>query len=134
MKVSLEIDAVGDKIWEGVVDNISPSADPGIGSFMVKILVDNPSGILKPGMFVRVKIHTGSVSEYPSIPVSSIVQRENKNAVIQIVSENRITYRQIETGNEISGNVAVLSGLVQGELVVEHPDLLMEEGFHVVLE
>jgi len=57
--VEIRSDAFPDLKFEGKVNRIYPKVDPSTRSFRIEILMDNPKGILKPGMFVIARVFLG---------------------------------------------------------------------------
>lgn len=64
-----------DKPYWGEVYEINPVADRNSKKYAVKILVENPDGILKKGMFVESNIHAGKKEGF-LIPKEAIVIRD----------------------------------------------------------
>ncbi|SHE93366.1 RND family efflux transporter, MFP subunit [Desulforamulus putei DSM 12395] len=53
-QVRVKVAAISDKPFTGKISNIALAADPQTKAFPVKIQVDNPEHLLKPGMFAEV--------------------------------------------------------------------------------
>jgi HlyD family secretion protein len=52
--VPVSAEAAGSGPLQGVVDTVSPAADPRTQGYLVKIRIDNPGVALRPGMLARV--------------------------------------------------------------------------------
>lgn len=109
-----------DKSFDGVVGEISPSADPTTRTFAVKVKVKNPKFEIKPGMVAKVDIPVSSV-EGILVPVSSVLSRP-EGEVVYIYNEETGTVRKqlVETGDIMKDKIKILSGINNGDkLVVE---------------
>lgn len=103
-----------EKILEGRVDEIVPSADPLTRTFLVKVVLP-PDAELYPGMFGRLRIPLDEhrVVLVPKEAVSRIGQLE-----IVMIKEKEAWQRIfVKTGREVQGKVEILSGLRGGEIV-----------------
>jgi len=110
-----EIDAL-DKRYEGVVDEIVPSADPGSRTFLVKISLTGDSG-LYPGMFGRLLIPIGKI-EKMYIPIAAVTQVGQLDFVIVKTAQGAVR-RYVRLGPRGSDErVEVVSGLKAGEQVL----------------
>ena len=67
-RVPLSVDAAGSVQLPGVVDTISPAADPRTQGYAVKVRIDNPGDAIRPGMFARVSFPVDRQDERPRGP------------------------------------------------------------------
>jgi membrane fusion protein (multidrug efflux system) len=110
-----EIDAL-DKRYEGVVDEIVPSADPGSRTFLVKVSLIGDSG-LYPGMFGRLLIPIGKIDKM-YLPIAAVTQVGQLDFVI-VKTEQGAVRRYVRLGPRGSDErVEVVSGLKAGEQVL----------------
>lgn len=113
----ITVDAYPTQIFKGQVAIINPEAGTGSRSFKTKILVDNNSGSLKPGMFAKASLSTGDSVAELTIPQSAVAQRQGLYHVF--VVENGIAVRQpIEVGEILADSIVVNSGLTAGQQVI----------------
>ncbi|MBN2355153.1 efflux RND transporter periplasmic adaptor subunit [candidate division KSB1 bacterium] len=114
--VRLQVEVPGNKPLTGRVAEISPVADPVSRTIDVKILVDNPSYHLKPGMFVvcyfRARPRTGLLA-----PLDAIV-RSGANKYVYVLQGDRVRFTAVETGVILDRSIEVVSGLESGDRVV----------------
>jgi len=113
--VITEIDAL-DKRYDGVVDEIVPSADPGSRTFLVKVSLTGDSG-LYPGMFGRLLIPIGRI-EKTYIPMAAVTQVGQLDFVMVKTAQGAVR-RYVRLGSRGSDErVEVVSGLKAGEKVL----------------
>ena len=104
-------------LFEGIVSEISPAADPNSRTFLVKLDLPALPG-LRSGQFGRVAIPVGT-AESLFVPSSAVVQRGQLDLVF-VVQTNQAVLRIVKTGKRSNNEVEVLSGLETGEtLAVE---------------
>jgi len=113
--ITAEIDAL-DKRYDGVVDEIVPSADPGSRTFLVKVSLTGDAG-LYPGMFGRLLIPIGQIEKL-YIPIAAVTQVGQLDFVI-VKTEQGAVRRYVRLGQRGSDErIAVVSGLKAGEKVL----------------
>ena len=110
-----EIDAL-DKQYDGVVDEIVPSADPGSRTFLVKVSLSGDAG-LYPGMFGRLLIPIGQIEKI-FIPLAAVTHVGQLDFVI-VKTEQGAVRRYVRLGqNGPRDRIEVVSGLKAGEEVL----------------
>jgi RND family efflux transporter MFP subunit len=99
---------------------VFPFADMGSNTFKVRVGLPERSDGLFPGMFVKTGIVTGEKQELV-VPASAVVYRSEVTGVYVIGDGGHISLRQIRVGRSLGEDVAVLSGLTEGEHVALDP-------------
>jgi len=120
METHFSVSALGDKAFGGEISNISPVADMISRTYEAKIKVGNPGAELKPGMVCDVTIDQATVKEMVLIPGKSVSVDHENNRYVYLVdpAQNRVKKQKIQTGEYQGELVEVLSGLTQGQLIV----------------
>jgi len=103
------------KPMEAVVSEISPVADPASRTFMVKLDLTKTEG-LRSGQFGRVSVPMAE-TKLLLVPASAVIKRGQMELVF-VVKDAHAALRLVKTGKVLDDNVAVLSGLEEGEQVV----------------
>jgi membrane fusion protein, heavy metal efflux system len=80
--------------------------------------VENESGLLRPGLFVRVSIPIGNPRDVLSIPISAVLQHEGTKFVFVQIGLRTFRRADVTTGLETDKSVEIVSGLRGGEPVV----------------
>lgn len=107
--------------FNGVVERINPAATNGSRSYVAYIRIDNPTGLLKAGMFAQGKIVISERDNIISVPLPAVHEREQQKFVYAI--KNNQLVEQIITTGELSSDaidapIEVTSGLTIGDVVV----------------
>jgi membrane fusion protein (multidrug efflux system) len=105
--------------------------DPATRSVTVRALLPNPEGLLKPGMFLTVRLSRG-VADALLVPEHALVP-EQGDVFVFVVKDGTAEKRRIRTGQRRVGDVQVLEGLVAGELVVTEGTQKLRDGAAVRL-
>lgn len=122
--VELSIQALdGEKIRAGK-HFLSPSPDTVARLYQLELTIDNSSGRILPGMFVRADVVKKTVAQAIVIPFYSVISRNNEQYVF--VEHNGVVQkRKVQLGIMEQWMVEITSGLAAGEkLVIEgHRDV-----------
>jgi RND family efflux transporter MFP subunit len=119
MKISITVDSLNRKRFDGSVAEIVPAADPASHSFLVKIAVPG-SAELRAGMFANAEIPTG-VKQAVLVPRSAVVMRGSLASAYALDANGLAQLRYLTLGSSSGANVEVLSGLSGGEKLVDNP-------------
>jgi multidrug efflux pump subunit AcrA (membrane-fusion protein) len=112
-RVNVQIDAVSQGEFFGIVSEITPAADAASRSSIVKIdLPANP--LLKSGLYGLARFPV-SQKEVISVPQTAIVQRGQLTGVYVVLDNGTAQFRIVTTGKSADGNVEILSGLSEGD-------------------
>ncbi|MHC5109502.1 MAG: efflux RND transporter periplasmic adaptor subunit [Planctomycetota bacterium] len=112
---SVHVDAVG-AIFPGSVKHIIRLADATARTFPVDIEVNNASGKLAAGMFVRATVPAGETREVIAVPKDAVVQRSgNSHVAITMPGERGMTgmLMPVSTGIDVDDWVTITSNNVR---------------------
>jgi membrane fusion protein (multidrug efflux system) len=96
---------------------VNRQIEPSTGTLQVQALFPNPQGLLRPGLFGKVR-YRGSSQERPVVPERAVSQLQGQYQVTIIDSEQRAQVRQIVVGALYDHTYPVERGLREGEQVV----------------
>jgi HlyD family secretion protein len=99
---------------------VSPTADPATRSFPIELLVDTPDSRMADGMTVRVEFPIASREKSIKLP-SAWLSEENGQIGLFVVDDGKALFRGVTLGSYYEGNVEILSGLNDDELVITNP-------------
>lgn len=106
-----------DLVFRGEVASIDTRIDPVSRTVTVRALVPNEEGRLRPGMFLTVTVLREEVSAL-LIPEQAIVPEQSRQFVLVVGEDALVERRQVRTGRRRPGQVEVVSGLTEGEIVI----------------
>lgn len=115
----------------GKVVSVDTRIDPSSRSVVVRALLPNQDGALKPGMFLTVSMDRDQRKALV-IPEEALVPEQARQFVYVIVPGDKVTKREIRIGRRQPGEVEVVEGLVNKDRVVVEGTLKLREGASVI--
>ncbi|QDS86674.1 Toluene efflux pump periplasmic linker protein TtgD precursor [Rosistilla ulvae] len=116
---------------EGVLDYVEVKIDQQTGTSQLRGLFPNKDGLLKPGMFVRVKVPVSDPHEAILVRDTAIGTDQATNFVYVVNSENKVEHRTVTLGDRRGNQRVVLSGIKPNESVVVAGLQLIQPGMTV---
>jgi membrane fusion protein, multidrug efflux system len=132
LRISAHSVSYPDAQFEGEVSSVDTRVDPATRSVTVRALLPNPAGLLKPGMFLTVRLSRGEV-EALMVPEEALVP-EQGNLFVFVVRDGLVQKRAVRIGQRRVGDVQVLEGLADGELVVTEGTQKLRDGSAVSVQ
>jgi membrane fusion protein, multidrug efflux system len=104
----------------GRIVEIGTLAEPSTRTFDVKIELNNPDLLIRPGMTAEVSIKTGISKDYFSIPANAILHDVNNASYVFVADTFRkqAFKRNVSLGKIVGDNIEIVSGLNRDELVI----------------
>ena len=94
------------------------SVDPTSGQITLRAEVPNASGVLLPGMYVRVRIEQAETPAGIVVPQQAVTRGSTGDSVMVVGSDGKVTPRPVKVGTAQDGNWVILEGVVPGERVM----------------
>ncbi len=116
--MKIESDARPGELVDAKVSRTAHALDVRTRTMLTEIDVDNKSGALLPGVFVRVSLSLDTPASLV-VPAEAVFLREGKT-VVAVVEGGHVRFAPIEAGDDDGRVVRVLSGLKDGEQVALH--------------
>ncbi|MBI9091074.1 MAG: efflux RND transporter periplasmic adaptor subunit [Desulfobacterium sp.] len=119
-KAMVVVPSLGDRFFCGTVERIGPVAAPKTRTYRVKILLDNPGFILRPGMIANVSIETDRKMEILTIPSRAVV-RDSDNLTYVFLADkktSRAFRKRVFPGSVHRSEIRIKKGLSAGDLLV----------------
>lgn len=121
--------AYPDDRFAGTVATIDSRVDPVTRAVTVRARLPNPDGLLKPGMFMTVRV-LREASEILLVPEQALVPMQSRQ-YLYVVEDGVAGLRQVTIGRRIPGSVEVVGGLEAGEVVVIEGTQRLRDGMAV---
>mgnify|MGYP002476317144 FL=1 len=128
--VQVRVEAAGEETRQGVLSEILPAGDPRSRTFTVRVVLDNPDGALRSGMFARLIIEKGTRNAL-AVSESALVRRGPLTGIFVVDEGSRARLRWITAGEIRDGRAEVLTGLKAGERFVLSPPPGLEDGAQI---
>src|SRR5690606_40885601 len=114
--LTVRLDAMPGEEREGRVYAVSPLADAGGRSVLLRATVANPDARLRPGMFARVQLLFGT-DQVLAVPEAALAPSGQSQYVFN-VREGRAHRAEVTLGERHDGKVEILTGVAAGDQVV----------------
>ena len=125
--VTIRVDAYPDKVFNGEVAFIYPAVTPETRTAIVRIVLPNPDGVLKPDMYARVEFSSfHSKDKVLTVPDSAVLDTGTRRVVLVDLGAGRFEPRTVKLGMHADGYAEVLGGLRAGEAVVVKANFLID--------
>lgn len=116
-KVEILSEAVPEKTFRGEITRINPVVNPQTGTVKITAEVFNEERLLRPGMFVTLRIITDTHSNTVIIPKKALIY-ENENEFIFQVDDKKAKKIDIETGYENTDSIEVVNKIKNGSNII----------------
>jgi membrane fusion protein (multidrug efflux system) len=114
---SVEVASMPGANYPATIARISPTIDTRNGTFRATAEINNEAGELAPGMFGRFTIAYEQHSDALVIPTEALLDEDDESTVY-VVNNGEVVRRAVEVGVEDHGNVEILNGLSEDDIVV----------------
>ncbi|MFP3937647.1 MAG: efflux RND transporter periplasmic adaptor subunit [Phycisphaerae bacterium] len=113
--------------FTGEVVYIYPTVDRDTREVRLRLEFENPNGLLKPGMFTTVKLHSTLARERMLAPRSAVIDTGEREVALVWRGKGRFEPRDVETGIAAADDmVEIIDGLKPGEMVVTSGQFLID--------
>jgi cobalt-zinc-cadmium efflux system membrane fusion protein len=116
LPVWVKLDAASQPI-EGPLAYLSPFGAESTQTMLARVVLSNPKGELRPGLFVTAQVATGEIDAPVTVKVSALQTWKDKPVVFVDVGDG-FEAREVELGERDNDVVEVLSGLLPGDQYV----------------
>jgi membrane fusion protein (multidrug efflux system) len=113
----LRAHALGEVVFRGTVDRISPIVDPGTGTVKVTVATPRQEG-LRPGMYVDVELVTAVHDKALLVPKRALVYDNDRAFVFRLKEERRVERLAVTPLLEDADSVEPSGGLRPGDQLV----------------
>ncbi len=111
---------------ESTIDYIYPELDPVSRAMRVRVKLDNPGKLLKPGTLVDVKLFGGPQREVLSIPTEALILTGRENRVVVQRADNKFASVAVKVGMIAQGKAEITEGLKAGDKVIVSGQFLLD--------
>jgi membrane fusion protein (multidrug efflux system) len=140
--VTGRVDTFPDKTFVGKIAAINSLVDTTTRNVQVRATMENHQNLLLPGMFATMDIDTSAPQNYVTLPQTAIAYNSYGNIVYLVDDKGKdekgqpkLTARQtfVTTGATRGDQVAVLTGVKDGDVVVTAGQVKLHNGSPVII-
>jgi cobalt-zinc-cadmium efflux system membrane fusion protein len=121
-----EVQAPGGKWYRGTLDVVSGVVNEQTRTMKARVVVANPDGVLRPGMFVSVRVQLSGGGKGLSVPRKAVLVDAGRSFVFVHKEGDYWIRRPVKLGRTSGDTVEVLSGVKAGQKVVADGAFLLK--------
>lgn len=125
--VEIGFDALGDRVFRGTVERISPIASTQSGSFSVELRVANPGYLLKAGMVARLRLPGALFRDALVAPLNAVLESE-RGAHVFVLDGDVVRRRDVEIVHRLRDQAILTGSLEVGDQIVTRGNINLTEG------
>jgi RND family efflux transporter MFP subunit len=129
------LSAFPDTVLAGRVESINPVIDPRTRTARVTVMLPNPEGAVKPGMYARVRIAARLYANRTMVPRGAILERDNRTLVFVFEadrgSQGLAKWTYVTPGLENEQYVEIVPG--EGTTMLEPGTLVLTDGHYTLI-
>ena len=130
--VTLRVGTDGSKTWRGKLNYLSPSFSLTTGTMRLRAELDNPDGILKPGLYVSVTLPYATAEKAVLVDNASIGTDQLGKFLYVVNDSNVVNSRHIEIGQLVDDGMRIVtSGLSPNERYVTKALMKVRQGMKI---
>ncbi len=140
--VAATVDTYAQQTFSGSIEAVNSKVDASSRNVQVRASLRNPDRRLVPGMFANVRIQYGGKNALITLPQTAVTYNPFGDTVF-VVSKNgvddkgnprqTVQQRFVKLGDTRGDQVAVLSGIKAGEIVVSGGQMKLRNGTEVTI-
>jgi len=119
---------------DGKIDFLDPALQQSTSTMLVRSVLPNPKGWLKPGQFVQVVVKGAHYPNALMVPQSAVMMSQ-KGTMVFVIDKNGIAEaRPVTTGTWYKNFWIITKGLKDGDVVVAQGVNRVQQGSKVVIQ
>ena len=118
MRVTITLSNGREYPFEGRIVETDRELANNTGSLTMKAVFPNPSGLLMPGMFARVKLTGETIPNAILVPQRAVQQLLGKSFVMIVGADGKSQAKNVEVGQQVGSYYVVTGGLTGKEDVI----------------
>ena len=122
----IEVPGMGGKSYSGTMDLVSGDLNAQTRNARARIVVPNTDGLLKPGMFVNIRLLLPGTQPSVIIPKVAVLSDEGRQFVFVHKEDDYWIRRPVTTGASFNNQISILSGLSVGQKIIADGSFLLK--------
>ena len=128
-RAEVRLNAYPDRPLSGRVSGISRVLAPTTRTAKVRIELENPDGLLRPGMFATARFVSQATTTHAVAPASAVLRLEDRSWVFREEGPSGFRRSEVQAGRVLpDGTQEILAGLAPGDRVVTDALILVHGG------
>jgi membrane fusion protein (multidrug efflux system) len=119
---------------KGKIVSVDNAVDPTTGTLTVEAEFPNPSGLLRPGQFAKIRVVTGMERGVMMVPQRAVQEVQGTTSLAVVKTDDTVEFRRVEAGERVGEMRVIRSGLNAGDRVIVEGLLKVRPGVKVAAE
>ncbi len=124
---SVHVAELPDQTFPGAVTRISNSLQPGTRTLLAEIDIENPEGVLSPGMYCEVELKIPRKSPSLLVPAETIIFNEN-GMQVAVAKDGIVHIQKVTVARDLGKYIEVRDGVKAGDELIRNPPVTIENG------
>ncbi len=137
-RISVTLDALPDKEFEGRIETVVPVSDPSSRTFIMHVRVDETGTRMTPGMSVHGQLQLNTGREGVVVSRDALLRYPDGRVTVWVVDPGSepttVTEKRVKTGHGFNGQVTIREGIQAGDVVVVQGNESLQEGQQVSIQ
>ena len=127
-KIAAQVRApgTGDMVYRGMLDILSGTMNEQTRTLKARIIIPNPEGLLRPGMFVNIKLLLSGEGSLLSVPKVAVLTDEGRPFVFVHKDGDYWVRRPVSLGKSFGDMVEIQEGLSPGQKILADGSFLLK--------
>ncbi len=126
--VEVNVKAAAATPFSGQVSSVGNMPEAGKNNYLVKVVLDNPDGIIKSGMFADVTVDTVNKGSVLAVPINAVINKGGRLVVYTVDQEQRAREVEVKTGLKNREYIEIVSGIQAGQTIINAGNSLVNDG------
>lgn len=127
-RAAVMVRALPGQEFPGTVNLRSGALDAESRTLLVEVLLQNPDGVLVPGMYADVRLTPEHPASSLHVPGTALIIDADGSRVAVVGTDDHVQFQDVRIGRDFGNEVEVLSGLRDGQKLVDNPSALLKSG------
>jgi Cu(I)/Ag(I) efflux system membrane fusion protein len=126
MPVEARTAAYPERVFHGRVEALLPEVNVATRTVRARVVLANPGGALKPGMFANATFRGPAAKAAVLLPSEAVIRTGKRNVVIVAEGDGKFAPVEVEVGREAGDQTEITKGLAAGQRVVASGQFLID--------
>jgi Cu(I)/Ag(I) efflux system membrane fusion protein len=123
--VTVTVQSLPDLIYHGKIAFIEPVLQEATRTVNVRVVIDNPKNLYKPGMYADLVIDH-DMGEGLLVPEEALLRTGERTLVFRVLPENKFEPVEVTLGGRFKDRYEIKAGLFQGDEIVASAGFLID--------
>ena len=117
--------------FPGAVARTANALDPASRTMLVEVDVQNPSGVLFPGMYAEVELGNARLNPPLLVPARALIIRSDGAQVAVVQQDGIVHLQKVVIGRDYGDRVEVVQGVEEGATILAAPGEIAQDGVKI---